>query len=758
MDLKYRYPGIKPFLTEEQNLFFGRDLEIKKVLELIDLEKNLVIFSKSGIGKSSLINAGIIPQFETNYKHYKYVNIRFGTYFDNNQQSPVQKIIEGVQKKFDVKPLDKIINLQSENLSNTLWANIKSLQLENSNNTFVLIFDQFEELFSYPESEINLFKNQLYELLYTKIPQTFKNALNELISENQDIISHETLNILETLPKVKLIFSIRSDRMSFLNQLKDVIPSILLNAYEIKALSNEHAVKCITEPAKLEGNFVSEKFDYEPKALAKIIDYLSNNKNKPIETFQLQIICQHIENKVIDNKISEINVEHIQNIENIFNDYYLSILNKIPDNEARTKAQILIEEKLIIEERRISLDEIICKKEVSESALQILADSRLLRRMPTSLGGFSYEISHDTLINPILEQKKKRNTEETIKEEKYKKNFVLTIKYLLGLFSIFVSIALMYILGIKLISLTFVYIVLPASAFVLYKIYQINKEKNIISNIKYSAVYINLFLVLFLYITEIQFSAKLYFFIQIVFYLSLILTIFTLIYLFYCIFKEKSSKLKFNDLTFIIVFFAMIFLNISNFSKISVNTFSNQIFMIKKTEIENKRIKEVNILTYSKLELKSSNINKLQNLSENLNYHLDSIILKLLSNYNLDSVDYKTHYFYKYESFVQDIFFEQNKSHILIDELNEYNSLIQKINKSSNSNFIVETSKVLKVDNQKYDLIKINFGLTPLITAILNLRLLQKDILMVENNCLNNFKYQILEQKFYKLDSIKILK
>ena len=57
-----RYPGVKPFETEEQHMFFGRLADIQSLYELLGVEKTVLLYSKSGLGKSSLINAGLIPK------------------------------------------------------------------------------------------------------------------------------------------------------------------------------------------------------------------------------------------------------------------------------------------------------------------------------------------------------------------------------------------------------------------------------------------------------------------------------------------------------------------------------------------------------------------------------------------------------------------------------------------------------------------------------------------------------------------------
>ena len=61
---KYRYPGLKPFSAEEKHIFFGREQDIDQLSKLIRIESPIVLYGKSGLGKSSLLSAGVIPQLE----------------------------------------------------------------------------------------------------------------------------------------------------------------------------------------------------------------------------------------------------------------------------------------------------------------------------------------------------------------------------------------------------------------------------------------------------------------------------------------------------------------------------------------------------------------------------------------------------------------------------------------------------------------------------------------------------------------------
>ena len=58
------YPGLRPFLREESQVFFGRDQQIDEVLTRLKRHQFLGVVGSSGCGKSSLIRAGILPALE----------------------------------------------------------------------------------------------------------------------------------------------------------------------------------------------------------------------------------------------------------------------------------------------------------------------------------------------------------------------------------------------------------------------------------------------------------------------------------------------------------------------------------------------------------------------------------------------------------------------------------------------------------------------------------------------------------------------
>jgi serine/threonine protein kinase/formylglycine-generating enzyme required for sulfatase activity len=58
------YRGLAAFQAQHQNLYFGRDSEIRMVLERLSREAFVLVAGDSGVGKSSLCRAGVLPRVD----------------------------------------------------------------------------------------------------------------------------------------------------------------------------------------------------------------------------------------------------------------------------------------------------------------------------------------------------------------------------------------------------------------------------------------------------------------------------------------------------------------------------------------------------------------------------------------------------------------------------------------------------------------------------------------------------------------------
>ena len=431
-----RYPGVRPFEIYEANLFFGRETDAQALAVMLQLEKLVVLFGPSGYGKSSLLNAGLSPLLntETFFKKLISIPIRFKDYNSENKlniQSTFLQCLQSLPLAAESSYLDRLVPQASREES--IWYQFKRRQQINAER-FILVFDQFEEFFSYPEvSQIN-FSKQLNELLYIDIPQVLRDRFDELDSNEFEHLASPF--------EVKALFAIRSDRLHLLDSMKREFPAILNKRYELQALNRDQAKEAIVRPAALinDKQFVTPAFDYSPSALEVILDQLdqaNQNGKRGIEAFQLQVLCEYIESQSITGALSgwssngrpEVLVDDLPDFNSVYELYYERRLSELPQDK-QFAARLILENGLLYlnsvddEARRLSVDGRLLIRQYTPEDLDgdllvLLEKTYLIRREVNSLGGYNYEISHDTLIEPILKARRLREeAEERLKQDR----------------------------------------------------------------------------------------------------------------------------------------------------------------------------------------------------------------------------------------------------------------------------------------------------------------------------------------------------
>ncbi len=454
---QFRYPGLRSFTLEQKGIFFGRSRETRELFNLIAVEKTVALFSKSGLGKTSLLNAGVTPLLlESDIFP---VPIRFG----NDDLLPEQHF----SLQFDIayRQFTGQDARQAEDTSakETMWEQAKRCPFVRNGQSYtpVLLFDQFEELFTlYPQPEKRRrFVAELADLIGEKLPAALRERLLDRFDAGE--IAATDLATAEKAPPLKFVFSIRSDMLHFMDELSEQIPYILRSRYQLFGLSDEQAREAIVLPAqKQDPRFACPAFGYTPEALDDILSTLT--KNREVESFQLQAVCQALEEKILKGRqqssfdslelmpfADEANPPfpssrfgkskeensgqaplstgegmgvrlltpdfygHQEGIARILEDFYQKRLEELP-GELQQPARLLIEDALINENgrrRSVGLDDLLLREGVNQTLLNLLEQNRLVRREPR-LETFYYEISHDTLLAPILKFRKEREAEQ----------------------------------------------------------------------------------------------------------------------------------------------------------------------------------------------------------------------------------------------------------------------------------------------------------------------------------------------------------
>lgn len=399
-----RYPGIRAFNPAESKLFFGRRQETDDLLSLVKTRSLTVLFSKSGMGKSSLLNAGLVPKLTAD--GFLPIMVRF----QNTDQSPLDIMGRVLAWYVDEKKLAAHLPAGEEP---QLWHKIKASKFGEIGDLVPLfLLDQFEELFSHAPEKRAVFTRQLADLVENRLPEAAQEALQ---NTPRSARTDEMLDWYSPAA-VKFLFAIRSDRLHELNEMTTAIPAVLTtgNRFELRPLNRKSASEAIVEPAKLVGNFSSPVFSYDEKTLDDILTNLSTQKADEIESFQLQILCGEIENKVqaIGKTGTVVTPDYLggaEGIKRILNDYYENQIHTLGDESSQKLARELVEDQLIADRKRIGAP--IEKVSLPADLVEKLLASRIIRISNTHLGDV-FEISHDTLVDPIVKSRDLRRERE----------------------------------------------------------------------------------------------------------------------------------------------------------------------------------------------------------------------------------------------------------------------------------------------------------------------------------------------------------
>ncbi|MCP4348787.1 MAG: tetratricopeptide repeat protein, partial [Desulfobacterales bacterium] len=442
----YRYPGSRPFqdTDPDRRLYFGRGHEKESLFHMILGQRLVVLYSKSGMGKTSLLNAGVTELLRG--REFFPMVIRLYT----SEHDPFQAVYNEIQNA--VEQSEKIVESRLEQ-KKTLWEYFKCLELWGSDDillTPVLIFDQFEELFTLHVPEVRkVFIEQFADLVKNRIPGDLPE------SGGQPLYT-------ETPPNVKVVISIREDFLGHLEELSRDIPDILHNCFRLLPFNREQAAQAIVNPAKLRDDIIQARpFQYADETVGAMLDFLCTRKKRiyelagtmgklenyfgtplfllaqkigktpssvmlfdsgEVEPFQLQLLCQHIESGVVGDsngngaeytvQIGELGGE--AGMQRVLQNFYDDQIKQIDSRGKRRNVVRLCEKGLIsVTDRRLSLEEedIERKFNVSKNDLGELVNKRLLRSEPR-VGSTYYELSHDTLVEPIRESQKKRKKKE----------------------------------------------------------------------------------------------------------------------------------------------------------------------------------------------------------------------------------------------------------------------------------------------------------------------------------------------------------
>ena len=366
------YKFLDYFEAADQPIFFGRDEEAGILQNQIMAHKLTILFGQSGVGKTSLIKAGIIPRLEE--KGYTSLYLRV-------LREPAASIASSLSQD----ATSPISNLQSPTpdlcsfLEETLPSELR----------LVIFLDQFEEFF------VRLGK---------KARVAFAEELAACLESDLDL---------------RFVLSLRDDYLARLHSLSTQLPDdILLNRFCLENLSVEKARLAITQPAQ------AFKLGYEDELLEMLLDDLEQEES--VKPPQLQIVCLKLYQNLVDSgkwvegsgrsgRFTLESYKELGGAEGILSSYLNDALAELPDDTARERAWGVLRSMIAVGETRVTLttqemtrQKIAYKLGLSEDEVDMstshLRDRQLIRWLPVGPGEEgAFELAHEYMLGKVWE-------------------------------------------------------------------------------------------------------------------------------------------------------------------------------------------------------------------------------------------------------------------------------------------------------------------------------------------------------------------
>ena len=266
-----------PATAERKLKFCGRDDDSYDVAKLIMGNIFVTLYGKSGIGKTSLLNAGVFPELRE--EQYTPLSLRLAMRDEKAPRSYQSMIVEAIAQTVSSIEIVNVVDEQANDQAiDYLWNYFTRHRFYDNNEariTPVIVFDQFEEVFRTDCKEAETLLRQL-----------------DYINDKDHTLDNWTIDdkTYRYETNFRFVVSIREDDLYRLEDSLDncYLPALKRCRYRLRSLSEEGARDVILIPGK--GLFK----DDEQSAIAESIIAKSKNEDGSISTNIISLLCSRI--------------------------------------------------------------------------------------------------------------------------------------------------------------------------------------------------------------------------------------------------------------------------------------------------------------------------------------------------------------------------------------------------------------------------------------------------------------------------------
>jgi len=373
-------PYVGPRSFRRGEAIYGRKKEIRDLLHLLIAERIVLLYSPSGAGKSSLIQAGLVPALERKgFQILPTVRVNLLPPPD----LPVNRYLYSTLAALEEgRPAEE--QLPPEQLGMLNLEQYLGLRAPLDADT-VLIFDQFEELLTADPTDLEA------KLAFTR-------QLGAALERR----------------RIWALVALREDYVGALDPFIEPIPNRFRERFRLGLLGVAAARQAIVEPAAAVG------VAFDDSAAQQLIDDLrlvqvqrpdGTTAPEPgpfVEPVQLQVVCLRLWQRLApdDVHIDDADVAAVGDVDSSLAEYYAARVEELCADPALGARERVVRDWFdtrLITERGIRaqvVQEPGATQGLDNRAIRRLIDAHLVRAEPRR-GVTWYELTHDRLVAPI---------------------------------------------------------------------------------------------------------------------------------------------------------------------------------------------------------------------------------------------------------------------------------------------------------------------------------------------------------------------
>jgi len=404
VDERNPWLGLASFTEETRAYFFGRDEEVGELARRVQRKLLTVLFGQSGLGKTSILRAGLVPRLRSQGYCPIYVRI------DYNRESPepAEQIKQAIQA--NARRSGQWTQVGVAVAGESLWEFLHhrdDMLLDESGKPLIplLIFDQFEEIFTLAQSDdfgrarAARFITELADLVENRPPK----ALEAKFDEDETAAGRFDF----ARSDYRVLIALREDYLAPLEGLKKEIPSIGQNRLRLAPMTGTQALAAVREPGK---GLVSDEV---AAAIVRFVAGGAELGNAVVEPSLLSLICRELNDARITQGRSEISLDLLAGSHaTILQNFYERALADQPAAVRRIFEDELLTDsgfrENVAEERLVSR---FTEAGAAPGTLATLVNRRLLR-IEERLDVRRVELTHDVLCSVVKASRDKRHERE----------------------------------------------------------------------------------------------------------------------------------------------------------------------------------------------------------------------------------------------------------------------------------------------------------------------------------------------------------